>query len=121
MEENFPEVKGMSLCIEWDKYSAQWIEKHNYIKWLMFQNYPDFISWRRKWSESLSVVSDSLQPHGLYVVHGILQARLLEWVAIPFSRGSSQPRDQTQVSRIAGRFFTSWTTRQAQIEKKRSF
>ena len=42
-----------------------------------------------------------------YTVHGILQARILEWVAIPFSRGSSQPRNQTQVSRIAGRFFTS--------------
>ena len=35
-------------------------------------------------------------------VHGILQARILEWVAIPFSRGSSQPRNQTQVSRIVG-------------------
>ena len=42
-----------------------------------------------------------------YMVHGILQARILEWVAFPFSRGSSQPRDQTQVSRIAGGFFTS--------------
>ena len=42
-----------------------------------------------------------------YIVHGILQARILEWVAFPFSRGSSQPRDRTQVSRIAGRFFTS--------------
>ena len=42
-----------------------------------------------------------------YIVHGILQARILEWVAFPFSRGSSQPRDQTQVSHIAGRFFTS--------------
>ena len=41
------------------------------------------------------------------VVHGILQARMLEWVAIPFSRESSQPRDRTQVSRIAGGFFTS--------------
>ena len=40
-------------------------------------------------------------------VHGILQARILEWVAFPFSRGSSEPRDQTQVSRIAGGFFTS--------------
>ena len=42
-----------------------------------------------------------------YTVHGILQARILEWVAIPFSRGTSQPRDQTQVSCTAGRFFTS--------------
>ena len=41
-------------------------------------------------------------------VHGILQARILEWVAIPFSRGSSQPRDWTQVSCIAGRFFPVW-------------
>ena len=41
-----------------------------------------------------------------YIVHGILQARLLEWVAFPFSWGSSQPRNQNQVSRIAGRFFT---------------
>ena len=40
-----------------------------------------------------------------YTVHGILQARILEWVAFPFSRGSSQPRDQTQISLIAGRFF----------------
>ena len=39
-------------------------------------------------------------------VHGVLQARILEWVAVAFSRGSSQHRDQTQVSRIAGRFFT---------------
>ena len=42
-----------------------------------------------------------------YTVHGILQARILEWVAFPFSRGSSQTRDQTQVSFIAERFFTS--------------
>ena len=42
-----------------------------------------------------------------YAVHGILQARILEWVAFPFSRGSSQPRDRTQVSCIASRFFTS--------------
>ena len=44
-------------------------------------------------------------------VHGILQARILEWVAFPFCRGSSQPRDRTQVSHIAGRFFTNWATR----------
>ena len=42
------------------------------------------------------------------IVHGILQARILEWVVFPFSRAFSQPRDQTQVSHIAGRFFTSF-------------
>ena len=44
-------------------------------------------------------------------VCGILQARILEWVVIPFSRGSSQPRDRTQVSWIAGGFFTIWAPR----------
>ena len=43
-------------------------------------------------------------------VNGVLQARILEWVAMPCSRGSSQPRDGIQVSRIAGRFFTVWAT-----------
>ena len=42
-----------------------------------------------------------------YTVQGILQARILEWVVFPFSRGSSQPRDQIEVSRIAGGFFTN--------------
>ena len=46
-------------------------------------------------------------------VHGVLQVRILEWVAISFSRGSSQLRDRTQVSRISGRLFTNWTTREA--------
>ena len=46
-------------------------------------------------------------------VHGILQARTLEWVDISFSRGSSQPRDRTQVSCIAGRCFILWATREA--------
>ena len=46
-----------------------------------------------------------------FSVHGIFQARVLEWVAISFSRGSSCPRDRTQVSCIAGRCFTLWATR----------
>ena len=48
-------------------------------------------------------------------VHGILQARIPEWVAISFSRGSSQPRNQTRVSCIAGRFFTNWAMREAHV------
>ena len=44
---------------------------------------------------------------------GILQARILEWVAMLCSRGSSQPRDRTRVSHIAGGFFTTWATREA--------
>jgi len=48
-----------------------------------------------------------------FSVHGILQARILEWVAVLFSRGLLQPRDRTQVSCIAGRFFTIWASREA--------
>ena len=47
---------------------------------------------------------------------GMLQARILEWVASSFSRGSSRPGNQTQVSYIAGRFFTNWATRKAHLE-----
>ena len=67
------------------------------------------LSHRESESESPSVVSDSL-PAIDYIVYGILQvlqAKILEWVAFPFSRVSSQPRDQTQFSHLAGGFFTS--------------
>ena len=65
-----------------------------------------------------SVMSNSLQPHGLYSlpgssVHGILQASILEPVAMTSSRGSSWPRDWTRVSCTAGRLFTVWATREA--------
>ena len=64
-------------------------------------------------SESCLVMSDFCDPMD-YIVQGILQAIILKWVAFPFSRGSSQPRDLIQVSRIVGGFFTSWATREAQ-------
>ena len=81
------------------------------------------LEWTRKqdlppdnWDSHL-VVPDSCDPMDFQLlgssVYGILQARILEWVAISLSRGSSQPRDQTKVSCIAGRFFTIWATRQA--------
>ena len=62
---------------------------------------------------SLSVMSDSLWLFATpWTVHGIFQARILKWVAILFSRGSSRPRNRTWVSCIAGRFFTIWPTRE---------
>ena len=68
-------------------------------------------------AHSRSIVSDSVTPwtvaHQTPLSTGILQTRLLEWVAMPSSKGPSQPRDQTQVSHIAGRFFTSWATRES--------
>ena len=60
-------------------------------------------------------MSDSLEPHGLYSPWN-LQARILEWVTFPFSKGSSQPRDQTQVSHIAGRLFTNWADLKATFD-----
>ena len=50
-----------------------------------------------------------------FSVHGVFQVRILEWIAISFSRGSSQPRNWTQVSCIAGRFSTYWTMREGRI------
>ena len=65
------------------------------------------------------VMSDSRDPMGCsppgFCVHGILQARILEWVAISFSRGSSWPRNQTQVSCIADGLFTNWIIREPYI------
>ena len=59
----------------------------------------------------LSPVQTLLKPHGLQLpgssVHGISQARIMGWVAIFFSRGSSPPRDQTHISYLAGKFFTT--------------
>ena len=89
----------------------------------------DLVCGRELWSElftdfvlcctmlNYSIVSDSLWPHDCSPsgssVPGILQARILEWVAMPSSRGSSQPRDRTQVSHIAGRFYIVWAIREA--------
>ena len=68
-------------------------------------------------NESRSVMSNSYNPTDCSPpgssVHWILQARTLEWAAMPSSRGSSPPRDGTQVSRITGRFFTMWATQEA--------
>ena len=82
-----------------------------------FFRFFSFMCWCDVWS--LSCVRLFCDPMDCSLpgssVHGILQARILEWVAIPFSRGSSRPKDQTQVSCIAGRFFTIRATRETQI------
>ena len=74
-----------------------------------------FCSWSEvKWNEmkvtqSCLTLCDPMD----YTVHEVLQVRILDWLAFSFSRGSSQPRDWTQVSHIAGGFFISWATREA--------
>ena len=61
-----------------------------------------------KWVKVAQSYPTLWDPVDYYTVHGILQARILEWVAFPFSRGSSRPRNRTGVSCIAGGFFTNW-------------
>ena len=74
------------------------------------------------WWCTRSVVSASLRPHGLQPasssVHGIFQERILEWVTVSFSRGSSPPTDRTWVSRIAGGFCTDWATKFCSTDNK---
>ena len=69
------------------------------------------IIWKWTWLSRVRLGN----PPDYCIFHGILQARILEWVAISLSRGSSQPWDGTQVSRIGGRLFTNWATREALI------
>ena len=74
--------------------------------------YTDSLKSEESESESHSVVSGLFVSPWTNTVHGILQAKILEWVAFPFSRWSSQPREQTQISCIVGIFLTSWATRE---------
>ena len=85
----------MLLCLQRSIYSKLWF----------FQSYGASVrKVKVKVTQSCWTLCDPMD----YTVHGILQARILEWVAFPLSRGSSQPRDQTQFSHIEGGFFTSW-------------
>ena len=79
-----------------------------FLLWLFFLNLLPF-TYEVQVAQLCPTLCDPMD----YTVHGLVQARILEWVAFPFSRGSCQPRDQTQVSCIAGGFFTSWATREA--------
>ena len=70
-----------------------------------------------KWSEVAQLCPTLCDPMDYSLpcssIHGIFQARVLEWIAISFSRGPSLPRDQTRVSHIAGRHLTTWATKEA--------
>ena len=76
-------------------------------KWKRAEKSWPAIHWNWKWFSCVQLLSDSMD----YTVHGILQARILDWVAFPFSSRSSQPRNWTRVFCIAGRFFTNWVIR----------
>ena len=85
---------------------------HENVLWfsLFLSDLNQFLKWSEvKVAQSCLTLCDPME----YTVPGILHGRIPEWVAFPFSRGSSQPRDRIQVSHIAGGFFTSWATRKA--------
>ena len=88
----------ISKIILWGRHCFPWEVIGLYLK-------------KVKISQSCLTLCDPMD----YTVHGILQARILEWVAFPFSRGSSQPRDRTQVSHTVGGFFISWATREVSV------
>ena len=109
----------MSLLLKWIQHSIEkWIKRSVHRKKVISGTFQLPTEELNDWDHGsiieseviVLVASNSLRPHG------ILQARILQWVAIAFSSGSSKPRDWTQVSCIAGRFFTSWATREAQGE-----
>ena len=93
---------GLACCGSWGRrVGHDWVTELNWIHIIQLQKW--------KWM-LLSLVRLFATPWTLYTVHGILQARILEWIAVPFSRESSQPRDRSQFSCTAGRLFTSWAT-----------
>ena len=111
----FPSIGVFSnestLCIRWPKYQSFTfnITPSN--------EYSELISFRfEKWKWNHSIMSDSCDPMDCSLpnpsIHGIFQARILEWVAISFSRRPLWPRDWTWVSHIVGRCFTIWATRE---------
>ena len=101
-------------------FTSMWDECNCAVVWAFFgiaflrgwnENWPLILQekWKSKVAQSCPTLCNPMD----YAVHGILQARILEWVAFLFSRGTSQPWDWTRVSHIAGRFFTSWATKEA--------
>ena len=95
----------------WEQQSGEAIRR----QYLAVEEMADWLSESESVAQSCSTLCNPMNysPLGLSVL-GTVQARIQEWVATPFSRGSSQPRDQTQISCTVGRFFTIWTTREAQ-------
>ena len=90
---------------------SMWFSRQEYWSGLPFPSPVHEMKSEREFSQSCPTLRDPMDcsPPGSSI-HGIFQARVLEWIAISFSRGFSQPRNWTRVSRIAGRCFTIWAT-----------
>ena len=117
---NKPCDTGANGSYSYHPKQADWSIKDELYVWLKYQRQ----SWAEEGGVRACLVAQSCptlrdprdcSPPGSSVL-GIFQARILKWVAIPFSKGFLQPRDRTQVSCIAGRYFTPWATREAPRE-----
>ena len=106
---------GSSWRYFWSWYYGEILANHHRVT-IMMEKKPDFCLWKSSVceSESSSVVSNSLRPHGLHSPWNS-PGQNTGVGSLPFSRGSSQPRDWIQFSCIASRFFTSQTTREAHL------
>ena len=102
-------MQSFKLSCPWEQSLQQWLNSWDEVRLLKFPGPWTLVSVAQSCLSPCDPVDCS--PPGSSV-HGILQARVLGWVAISFFRGSSQPRDRTWVSCNAGRFFTIWATRQ---------
>ena len=117
-----PDFPVHHQLLEFTQTHVYWVEMNMKITLNTTKNYWISICRYVKCSEvkSLSCVQLLSDPMDYSLpgssVHGILKARVLEWGTIFFSRGSSRPRHRTQVSHIAGRCFTVWTTREVYVK-----
>ena len=98
------------------RYSRLGLGGKAFLRFSVRSHWPWFVLWGHAHllvTQSCPTICDRMDcsPPGFSVL-GILQARILEWIAIPFSRGSSWPRDRNQASCIKGRFFTAQATRE---------
>ena len=107
------DITPLSVWISWEVWCYFWSIIHCLWPFCLsleaFRSFSLFL--KVKVSQSCLTLCHPMD----YTVHGILQVRILEWVAFPFSSGSSWPRNRTRVSCIAGRFFTNWAMREALI------
>ena len=101
-------VNQRTLIFSWGSRCSQSsvtrVRWHVHMQWFAYSR--ELWAWEGKVTQSCLTLCNPID----YTVRGILQTRILEWVAFPFSRGSSWPRNPTGVSCIAGRFFTHWAT-----------
>ena len=98
-------TKSRTRLSDWTELN--WIFNYN----MFLLSFFDFCWKKAKVAQLCQLFPDPMN----YTIYGILQARKLEWVAVPFSMGSSQTRDRTEVSCIAGRFITSWVNRESSL------